>query len=105
MATTYKILGRVTGGPSAPATAYTVPTGKVAVISSLVFYNANGGAITFSLYISDGTTQRTLTQGSPLATNSRMSMTYGLVLEAGWKLLVNGSGSVALHVFGSEMDI
>jgi hypothetical protein len=105
MATTYKILGRATGGPAPAQTAYTVPSGKVAVVSSLVLYNSNGGPITFGLYISDGTTQRALAQSSPLATNTRISMTYGIVLEAGWRLLVNGSGSVVLHVFGSEMDV
>lgn len=105
MATTYKILGRASGGPAAPATVYTVPTGKAAVVSNIVLYNANGGAITASVYISDGTTQRTLMQGEAMATNTRVSHTYGITLGAGWRLLVNGSGSVIMHVFGSEMDV
>lgn len=110
MATTYKILGRGTGGPAPAATVYTVPAGKVAVISTFSLSNNTNGSNTFSVYITDtaatagGTTNQVLS-GVTLAANSRAAFSWGVTLTAGQTFKVNGGGSCTLIVFGSEIDV
>lgn len=110
MATTYKILGRGTGGPAPAATAYTVPAGKCAVISTFSLSNNSSGSNTFSVYITDtagtaGATSNQILSGVTLAGNSRAAFTWGITLTAGQTFKVNGGTSCTLIVFGSEIDV
>jgi len=109
LATTYKILGRGTGGPAPASTAYTVPAGKVAVISTFSVSNNNNASITASVYLTPdaatgGSNSNQIISGSTFAARSRAGFTWGLTLTEGQTLKVNGSNSVTLIVFGSEID-
>ena len=109
MATTYKILGRGTGGPAPATTVYTVPTGKVAVISTLSVSNNAGAGNNINVYLTpdaatSASTGNALLYSTAFAANSRAAFTWGLTLTAGQTLKINGGASATLIVFGSEMD-
>jgi hypothetical protein len=106
MATNYKILGKANGGPMAPSTAYTVPTGKYAVISSAVLTNNSAGSSTFNVILGGaplGTSS--LVYSLPIAAYSRVSFNWGITLAAGELMQVNGGQSCTLTLFGSEVDV
>jgi len=109
LATAYKILGRGTGGPAPATTVYTVPTGKVAVISTLSVSNNAGSSNNVNVYLTDtaGTsaaTSNALLYSAAFAVGSRASFTWGLTLTAGQTLKINAGASATLIVFGSEID-
>lgn len=106
MATVYKILGRATGAPAPPNTAYTVPTGKYAVISTFTLTNDTANSNSFSVYITGGTLgAATLIYGITIPGGGRMSFSWGLTLSAGEALKVNGGTTCTLVAFGSEVDV
>lgn len=110
MATTHKILGRAVGGPIAAVTCYTVPAGKVAIISTFSLTNNTSGANTFSVYVTPdaatgGASSNAILSGVSLAGNSRAAFSWGLTLTAGQTLKVNGGTSCTLIAFGSEIDV
>lgn len=110
MATTYKILGRAVGGPAPAATAYTVPAGKMAVISTFSLTNNSNVSNGFSVYLTpdagtSGQTSNQIMSGINLEPYSRASFSWGMTLSAGQTLKVNGGNSCTLIVFGSEIDV
>lgn len=110
MATTYKILGRAVGGPAPAATAYTVPAGKMAVISTFSLTNNSNNFSTFSVYLTPdastgGTTSNQIISGMTIQGYSRVAFSWGLTLSAGQTLKVNGGTGGTLIVFGSEIDV
>lgn len=110
MATTYKILGRGTGGPAPATTAYTVPTGKVAVISTLSVSNNSGASNNINVYLTpdaatSASVSNALLYSVAFAANSRASFSWGLTLTAGQTFKINGGASATLIVFGSEIDV
>lgn len=109
MATTYKILGRGSGGPVTPPVTYTVPAGKVAVISSISVANMSGNSHGFNLFLvpdatTSASTSNCIASSVTIAGGSRVALTEGMTLTAGYTLRASSQYGVTVIVFGSEID-
>jgi hypothetical protein len=115
--TAYKILGQAVSVKNTETTVYTVPSATSAVVSSITVTNisASGSAMlgvvnVFSIIVrpaADSTTtaKHYVVYKSPIATGTTRSMTYGLTLAAGDKVILNASSAyVSISVFGSEIS-
>jgi hypothetical protein len=108
MAATYKILGQTTAN-AAWTTLYTTPSGKSAVISTIVICNVAATAKTFRIGVmgSAGTpgTSETLAYDTTVPANDSIIMTLGITMEASKYIRVYGSdANVGFSAFGSEIS-
>lgn len=106
MATTYKILGQITGS-AATASLYTVPAATQAVVSSIVI--ANRGTVTGTYYIGalpSGSTienKNWIAFAVPVSASDSTALTLGVTLNAGDSIQVSGNLTGSFSAFGSEI--
>ena len=105
----YKVLGQAHLTTTSDTTVYTVPSGKEAVISTIVLANVTSSATTFDLAVRpDGTAlaaQHYLGSAVPLAGNDSTTLTLGITADASDVVSVAaGAGSaISVSIFGSEI--
>ena len=107
MATTYKILGQITGS-SATSSLYTSPAATQTVVSSLV---ANNRAKSNSSYwiaaIPSGSTLSNanwLAFEVPISASDSTALTLGITLGAGDFIQVSGLATGSFSLFGSQIS-
>jgi hypothetical protein len=111
MAFGYKILG-LKNGDATTQVAYTVPTGKNAIISSLVIY-AGEDNMQYSIFVvpsgATRTSQHRILNSTSMTGGSTHSHQFGITLAAGDAIHFYGSApgetSINLFVFGTEADV
>lgn len=105
MATTYKILGQITGSV-ATASLYTVPAATQTVVSSLVLANRSSTATTYYVaVVPSGSTlanQHWLAYNISITGSDSTALTLGLTLGAYDSIQVSGLATGSFSVFGSE---
>lgn len=108
MAFGYKILGRKSGNGSTQV-AYTVPTGKSAIVSSLVL-NSNEDGLQYDIFVvPSGETkgnEHRLVSSSSINLGVTHSHQFGITLAAGDSIHfygTSGEGLLNLFVFGTEV--
>lgn len=106
MATTYKILGQITGSV-ATASLYTVPAATQTVVSSLVLCNRSSAATTYYVaVVPSGSTlanQHWLAYNIAITGSDSTALTLGLTLGAYDSIQVSGLATGSFSVFGSEI--
>ena len=109
MANTYKILGQVTDA-SGETELYTVPSGKSAVISSIIVCNRRPEARIFTISISPDVTAGTdpkdyIYYEVTLAGNDTFIATVGITLAAQNVVRVSSDDNrVSFSIFGTEIN-
>lgn len=108
MATTYKILGQITGSTSVTSSLYTVPAATQAVVSSLVLSNRSATTSTYSVaVVPSGSTlanQNWLAFGIAISGSDSTALTLGITLGTGDSIQVNGLATGSFSAFGSEIS-
>jgi len=109
MATTYKILGQITGSAtSSLQTLYTVPGATQAVVSSLVVVNQSTLTQPYRLSVvpsgSATSTKTFLAFDIQITGSDSTALTLGLTLGAGDFIQVAGVQTGSFSVFGSEIS-
>jgi len=106
MATTYKILGQITGS-SATSSLYTVPGATQTVVSSLVAANRSTSNSTFWIAAipSGGTLdpKHYLAFNVPISASDSTALTLGITLNAGDFIQISGLATGSFSLFGSEI--
>ena len=106
MATTYKILGQITGS-SATASLYTSPSATQTVVSSLVVSNRSTSNSSFWLAaIPSGDTlanKNWLAFATPISASDSIALTLGITLAAGDFIQVSGMATGSFSLFGSQI--
>lgn len=106
MATTYKILGQITGS-SATASLYTVPGSTQAVVSSLVANNRSTSNSNYWIAVipSGGSlsNQNWVAFNTPISASDSTALTLGITLGAGDTIQVSGLATGSFSLFGSEI--
>lgn len=117
MAISYKILGQATPNNSTDTTVYTVPTGKQAILSSIVFTAGDGQSTQGTLRIyamksgvsANAGANKIYNVSGTVAARSNYQFTDKITLTAGESIAVNhntnGEESGVVTIFGTEMDI
>ena len=109
MATTYKILGQAAPDDTSNADLYTVPSATQAVISNIHIANVTAAAVAAKVYVvpaaGSASDANIFVPDSPITANGFLSLTVGITLGAGDKLVVRSATGAALtfHAFGSEV--
>jgi len=107
MATTYKILGQVTGS-SATASLYTSPALTQTVVSSLVVANRSTSNSTFWIAaIPSGDTlanKNYLAFNVPISASDSTALTLGITLGASDFIQVSGVATGSFTLFGSQIS-
>jgi hypothetical protein len=107
MATTYKILGQVTGS-SATASLYTSPALTQTVVSSLVVCNQSIANSTFWIAaMPSGDTlssENWLAFQVPISGSDSTALTLGITLAAGDFIQVSGMATGSFTLFGSQIS-
>lgn len=107
MATTYKILGQVTGS-SATSSLYTVPAATQAVVSSLVIANRTTTSSTFWIAaVPSGSTlenKHYLAFQVPISGSDSTALTLGITLGAQDQIQVSGVATGSFTLFGSQIS-
>jgi len=107
MATTYKILGQITGS-SATASLYTVPGSTQAVVSSLVAANRSTSNSTYWIAVipNGGSLENKnwVAFQVPISGSDSTALTLGLTLGAGDSVQVSGLTTGSFSLFGSEIS-
>lgn len=115
MAIAYKILGQASPANNTNVTLYTVPTGKQAILSSILFVSGDAEGGTLRIYaaksgetLNYGTNVIYYINGS-VAPSSSYQFTDKITLAAGESVAIrhntSGESSAVVTVFGTEMDI
>ncbi len=106
MATTYKILGQITGS-SATASLYTVPGATQTVVSSLVASNRASANSTYWIAVvpSGGSLENKnwVAFNVPISASDSTALTLGITLGAGDSVQVSGLATGSFSLFGSEI--
>ena len=106
MATTYKILGQITGS-AATASLYTVPAATQAVVSSVVIANRSSVSNTYWIgAVPSGSTIDTkhwVAFAVPVSGSDSTALTLGITLNAGDSIQVSGNATGSFSLFGSEI--
>ena len=107
MATTYKILGQITGS-SATASLYTSPALTQTVVSSLVVSNRSTSPSTYWIAaIPSGDTvsnENWLAFQVPISGSDSTALTLGITLNAGDFIQVSGLATGSFSLFGSQIS-
>ena len=107
MATTYKILGQITGS-SATSSLYTAPAATQTVVSSLVVANrSTANSSYFIAVIPNGGSlynENWLAFNVPISGSDSTALTLGITLAAGDFIQVSGLVSGSFSLFGSQIS-
>ena len=107
MATTYKILGQITGS-SATASLYTSPAATQTVVSSLVVANrSTANSSYFIAVIPNGGSlynENWLAFNVPISGSDSTALTLGITLAAGDFIQVSGLATGSFSLFGSQIS-
>jgi hypothetical protein len=107
MATTYKILGQITGS-AATSSLYTSPTSTQTVVSSLVVTNRSTSNSNFWIAaIPSGDTlseENWVAFNVPISGSDSVALTLGLTLAAGDSVQVSGMATGSFSLFGSQIS-
>lgn len=109
MAFTYKVLGQVAPSATTDTTAYTVPAGKQAIISTITIANRSASASSYRIAVRpDGATisnEHYLAYDIAIAANDTTVLTIGLTVDAGDVITVYGlSANLSFGIYGSEIS-
>lgn len=107
MAQTLKVLGQVDLAATTLTAVYTVPSGKSAVLSSVVVCNRNGASRTFRLSVAVAGAaddpKQYLVYDATISANDSLAFALGLTLAATDVLKAYASAvDVTVQAFGSE---
>jgi hypothetical protein len=111
MAFGYKVLGQAAPADTSIANAYTVPTGKEAIVSSIAIANVTGTAALYEVYVRiNGATaaaSNALVFDASAGANSTTVIQAGITLSAGDIISVQAgtANAVTFHVFGTEVTL
>lgn len=110
MATVTKVLGQLAPGPSTVSAVYTVPSGKSAVVSTLVAAETGGAPSFVQVFVgvngASAITASALLYGVPLEANAHLGVTEGWTLGPGDVLYAGSTtGNVTFTLFGEESDV
>lgn len=108
MATAYKVLGQANPSANTNADVYTVPSGKQALVSSIVACNTSSTPCSYRIAIRpDGATiatQHYIAYDAVLPGNTSDTITIGATLDAADIVTVRSSAATtAFSVFGAEI--
>jgi hypothetical protein len=107
MATTYKILGQITGS-SATASLYTSPAATQTVVSSLVACNRSTVNSTYWIAVipSGGSlsNENWVAFNVPISGSDSTALTLGITLAAGDIIEVSGLATGSFSLFGSQIS-
>ena len=107
MATTYKILGQITGS-SATSSLYTAPAATQTVVSSLVIANRSTSTAQFWVAaVPSGSTlenKHYLAFNVPVSGSDSTALTLGITLGAGDFIQVSGLATGSFSLFGSQIS-
>jgi hypothetical protein len=109
MATVYKVLGQSAPSATTATDAYTVPSLKYAVVSTITVCNRATGAATYRLSVRPngvtGADQHFIAYDAPVPGNDTIALTLGLTADASDVFTVYAStGNLSFNIFGSEID-
>jgi hypothetical protein len=110
MATRYKVLGQVATAATTDTTLYTVPSGKDAVVSTIVVANRNNVPDTYRIAVRPGgetlATKHYIAFDVTVASSDSTTITIGLTLSPTDIITVRaGAANLSFSVYGSEIDI
>jgi hypothetical protein len=110
MATVYKVLGQSAPAATTAADAYTVPSLKYAVVSTITVCNRATGAATYRVSVRPNgdaqANQHYIAYDATVPANDTIALTLGLTAEAADVFTVYGStADLSFGVFGSEIDV
>ena len=107
MATTYKILGQITGS-SATSSLYTAPAATQTVVSSLVIANRSTSTAQFWVAaVPSGSTlenKHYLAFNVPVSGSDSTALTLGITLGAEDQIQVSGMATGSFTLFGSQIS-
>jgi len=107
MATTYKILGQITGS-SATSSLYTAPVATQTVVSSVVIANRSTSNSTFWIAaLPSGSTldpKHYLAFNVPISGSDSTALTLGITLGAEDQIQVSGMATGSFTLFGSQIS-
>jgi len=107
MATTYKILGQITGS-SATSSLYTAPAATQTVVSSVVIANRSTSNSTFWIAaLPSGSTldpKHYLAFNVPISGSDSTALTLGITLGAEDQIQVSGMATGSFTLFGSQIS-
>jgi hypothetical protein len=110
MATVYKVLGQSAPAATTAADAYTVPSLKYAVVSTITVCNRATGAATYRVSVRpNGDTQANqhyIAYDAAVPANDTIALTLGLTADAADVFTVYAStANLSFNIFGSEIDV
>ena len=107
MATTYKILGQITGS-SATSSLYTAPAATQTVVSSLVIANRSTSNSTFWIAaVPSGSSldpKHYLAFNVPISGSDSTALTLGITLGAEDQIQISGMATGSFTLFGSQIS-
>lgn len=108
MATTYKILGQITGSAASTSSLYVSPAATQTVVSSLVIANRSEANSTYYIAaIPSGSTledKHWLAYKVPISGSNSTALTLGITLNAEDSVHVSGLSTGSFSIFGSQIS-
>jgi hypothetical protein len=109
MATVYKVLGQSAPAATTAADAYTVPSLKYAVVSTITVCNRATGAATYRVSVRPNgdaqANQHYIAYDASVPANDTIALTLGLTADASDVFTVYAStANLSFGIFGSEID-
>lgn len=109
MATEYKVLGQSAPAATTAADAYTVPSLKYAVVSTITVCNRATGAATYRVSVrpngASQANQHYIAYDASVPANDTIALTLGLTADASDVFTVYAStANLSFGIFGSEID-
>jgi hypothetical protein len=110
MATEYKVLGQSAPAATTAADAYTVPSLKYAVVSTITVCNRATGAATYRVSVRPNgdaqANQHYIAYDASVPANDTIALTLGLTADASDVFTVYAStANLSFNIFGSEIDV
>jgi hypothetical protein len=109
MAFGYKVLGQVRPSNTSNADAYTVPSGKEAIISNIAVANTTTSDAIYEIYVriagATAAAANAFVFDATVAKNSTVMIQGGITVSAGDVITVqSGTGNaITFHVYGTEV--
>jgi hypothetical protein len=109
MATAYKVLGQSAPSATTATNAYTVPSLKYAVVSTITVANRATGAATYRISVRPNgdaqANQHYIAYDASVPANDTIALTLGITADASDVFTVYAStGNLSFNIFGSEID-
>lgn len=109
MPTEYKVLGQSAPAATTAADAYTVPSLKYAVVSTITICNRGTGAATYRVSVrpngASQSNQHYVAYDATVPGNDTIALTLGLTADASDVFTVYAStANLSFNIFGSEID-